>query len=299
MVATVCMQGQTPNRLRLEGKTVGFTSPSLYASRLQHLLQQEGAFPRSCPSISVESTPQTRESVRNCLCRRPPPSSTPFSAIAFTSRTGIRAVAEVLQENLGDGDRNPLASHLFGDGFFVAALGRDAELLQELDIFGESRDHVRVMVPSIATPQAMVEELGDGHGRRILCPVPIVEGLEEPLVVPDFPKALAASGWIPYRLNAYSTKWAGAECASPLLPLQKLDALVFTSTAEVEGLLKSLKAQGITAIGNGGKPIIAAHGPVTSAGAVRWGVHVNLVSKDFHSFNGIIDALDHYWTSVR
>ncbi|MCO5557796.1 hypothetical protein L7F22_011368 [Adiantum nelumboides] len=284
-------QWRPPDGLRLEGKTVAFTSPSLYASRLQQLLQQEGACTLSCPSISVESTPQNREAVQNCLCRSSPPSPLPFSGIAFTSRAGIKAVADVLS---GDNEY-PHASHVFENGFFVSALGRDAELLHELDLFGASRGCVRVIVPSIATPQAMVEELGNGHGRHILCPVPHVEGLAEPPVVPDFLQALATRGWKPYRLNAYSTRWAGAECARPLLPLEKLDALILTSTAEVEGLIKSLKLLGITTVGNEGKLILAAHGLVTAAGAARLGVKVDVINKDFGSFNGIVDALDLYW----
>lgn len=284
------------NGPRLEGKTVAFTTPSLYAHRLQHLLQQEGATTVWCPSITVESTAQTSQDVHDCLCGSPSSSSPPFtslfSGIAFTSRAGIRAVAEVLQKN------PHLLSQPIADGFFVAALGKDAELLVELDMVGESRKHVTMVVPSVATPQALVEELGDGHGRSILCPVPSVEGLEEPSVVPDFLEALLARGWRPRRLNAYATRWAGEECARPLLPLQNLDALVFTSTAEVEGMLKSLKVLGITTVRRSGtKPIIAAHGPVTAAGAVRLGIQVDVVSKNFHSFYGIIDALYLYWKS--
>ncbi|KAI5078143.1 hypothetical protein GOP47_0007967 [Adiantum capillus-veneris] len=281
--------------LRLEGKRVAFTSPSLYASRLQRLLLQEGAITLSCPSIFVEATPQNREALQNCLCRSSP---LPFSGIAFTSRAGIKAVAEVLSRLFAEEDNgNPSASRVLEDGFFVSALGRDAELLLELDMFGASRECVRVIVPSIATPQAMVEEIGDGYGRRILCPVPHVEGLEEPPVVPEFLEALAARGWQPYRLDAYSTRWAGAECARPLLPLGKLDALIFTSTAEVEGFLKSLRALGITRIRTAGKPILAAHGPVTATGAARLGIEINVVSKDFSSFDGIMDELELYWRS--
>lgn len=201
-------------------------------------------------------------------------------------------MAEVLQ-------KNPHLSQPIADGFFFAALGKDAELLLELDMVGDIRKHVTMVVPSVATPQALVEELGDGHGRSILCPVPSVEGLEEPSVVPDFLEALLARGWRPTRLNAYATRWVGEECARPLLPLQNLDALVFTSTAEVEGMLKSLKVLGITTVRSGTKPVIAAHGPVTAAGAARLGIQVDVVSKNFHSFNGIIDALYLYWKSPR
>ncbi|KAH7429806.1 hypothetical protein KP509_09G067100 [Ceratopteris richardii] len=283
---------------RLNGKKVAFTSPSQYASRLQRFLEEEGAFAISCPSISVRTTPENLEAVKNCFRRSSTLYSYPYSGIAFTSRSGIRAVADVLSANENSTTEvkgNSCPSQIFEDGFFVSALGKDAELLYELDLFGVRTRKVRVIVPSIATPQAMVDELGDGRGRCILCPVPLVQGLEEPPVVPKFLEALTAKGWQPQRLNAYTTEWAGPQCATSLFPLTQLDALVFTSTAEVEGLIKSLQILGITTIRTGAKPVLAAHGPVTAAGAKSLGIDIDVVSKNFSSFKGIVDALDLHW----
>ncbi|KAF5208287.1 hypothetical protein FRX31_002126, partial [Thalictrum thalictroides] len=93
---------------------------------------------------------------------------------------------------------------------------------------------------SIATPLSIVESLG--FGRKVLCPVPVVIGLDEPSVVPNFLEALSLNDWIPVKVSAYETKWAGADCAAPLLErlrMEGLDAIVFTSTAEVQGLVVS------------------------------------------------------------
>ncbi|KAB2618829.1 hypothetical protein D8674_014698 [Pyrus ussuriensis x Pyrus communis] len=103
--------------------------------------------------------------------------------------------------------------------------------------------------------------------------------------------------WVPVRVNAYETRWAGPGCAEKVVEKIEdgaLDAIVFTSTAEVEGLLKSFKEFGLdweTAKRTCPKMLVAAHGPITAAGAQMLGVGVDLVSSQFGSFQGVVDAL--------
>lgn len=161
------------------------------------------------------------------------------------------------------------------------------------------------MVPPIATPTGLVEALGDGEGhKKVLCPVPLVVGLEEPPVVPKFLQDLGKKGWIPVRVNAYETRWGGAECAAEVVRRSAeecgIDAIVFSSTGEVEGLLKSLKEYGLdwqTVRRMCPGLVVAAHGPVTASGAERLGVGVDVVSSRFDSFDGVVDALAHQWES--
>ncbi|KAH1148065.1 hypothetical protein GYH30_042964 [Glycine max] len=74
-----------------------------------------------------------------------------------------------------------------------------------------------------------------------------------------------------------------------------LDAVVFTSIAKVEGLLKSLREFGL---GFGDlrrrcpKLVVAAHGPVTAVGALRLSVEVDVVSSKFGSFDGFVDVFN-------
>lgn len=73
-----------------------------------------------------------------------------------------------------------------------------------------------------------------------------------------------------------------------------LDAIVFTSSAEVEGLLKSLREFGWDwrmVRRRWPDLVVAAHGPVTAAGAERLSVDVDVVSGRFESFAGVVDAL--------
>ena len=290
------------NLKRLERKRIGFTTPAHYASRLQNLLHLEGAATVWAPSVSIQAT-ETSCHISSLFSSPAPP-----AGIAFTSRAGIQAIHEALRRDPSP-PGIPDGCHLAPrhTRFFLAALGRDAELVLDLDLFGvRSSDQVKLIVPCESTPKAMVEELGFGNGRSVLCPVPSVEGgLEEPPVVPEFLAHLAQNAWFPLRIDAYVTTWIGPHCALPLLPLSALDALVFTSTAEVEGLLKSLHTLNIPHIIesfpeslNGPKPVIAAHGPVTAAGAARFGVRPHVVSRNSSSFHGIVDALDLYWRSL-
>jgi uroporphyrinogen-III synthase len=150
-------------------------------------------------------------------------------------------------------------------------------------------------VPDIATPAGLVKSLGNGCGRKVLCPVPAVIGLNEPDVVPDFLGDLESAGWIAVRIPAYETKWIGPHCADVLVEHDgRLDAIVFTSTAEVEGLLKGLDAVDWNwdkVKQRWPRMVVAAHGPVTAKGVEGFGLTVDVVGERFSSFDGVLDAL--------
>lgn len=266
---------------------VAFTTPQNYADRLSHLLTLKGYNPLWCPTVQVRPTPDS------LIPHLYPPNLEAFSAIAFTSRTAILSHSAAASHF-----NQPLLSPS-GDAFVVAALGKDSELIDHelLSKLCQNPSRVRVLVPPIATPDGMVESLEDGLGRKILCPVPLVVGLTEPPVVRDFLRNLREQGWLPLRASAYETRWAGPESARGLVERAgELGALVFTSSAEVEGLLKSLRAFGWRdweefAMERCPEVVVAAHGPVTAAGAERLGVKVDVASTRFDSFEGVVDAL--------
>ncbi|CAM6090204.1 unnamed protein product [Calypogeia fissa] len=285
----------------LVGRVVAFTTPLQYASRFENFLREVRAEPLWCPTIVTEQTEQTRQELEDYVRRSSSIGEFQVHGVAFTSRAGIKAISEVL-----NGRQLPLDAHDAQEGvddspFFVAALGKDAELLRELNVIAEN-SRVSIVVPEKSTPQALVEALGEGNGRKILCPVPSVEGLEEPPVVPQFLQDLRAHGWDPVRVNSYVTRWLGCDCAKPLLvmdhqkvQLGSFDGLVFTSTAEIEGLLKSFQCLGLDGVQalqrRSRKFLVACHGPVTALGAQRLGVEVDVVGKEFQSFDGVIKAL--------
>ncbi|KAK1259809.1 hypothetical protein QJS04_geneDACA001424 [Acorus gramineus] len=284
----------------LSDRRVAFTTPEAYARRLRRLLELQGASPLWFPTVTTGPTPLTSASLKRYLHRRRLQNPIPnealsldsFSALAFTSRTGISAFSAALSA------ATPLPLSDKGEAFTVAALGRDAELLDQafLSKLCGNPNRIRVLVPEVASPGGLVDSLGPGLGRRVLCPVPLVVDLEEPPVVPDFLNDLELSGWVPVRVPAYETRWAGPGCAEGLVGLDgpAPDAVVFTSTAEVEGLLKGLRVIGWdwTALKARWQGMVtAAHGPVTASGAERLGVCVDIVGSRFGSFDGVVEAL--------
>ncbi|KAK4757574.1 hypothetical protein SAY87_018875 [Trapa incisa] len=275
------------------GRTVAFTTPNNYAARLSSLLSLRGHKPLWCPTLLVNPTPQTLAPHIS-----PPPSLEAFAAVAFTSRAGIVSFSDAV-----DGIEGPLLSS-DGEDFLIAAIGKDAELLGEeflLKICSDL-DRIKIIVPPVPTPTGLVEALGPGLGRKVLCPVPLVIGVEEPPVVPTFLRELEASGWVAVKAGAYETRWAGPECAEAIVGEEVLDGMIFTSTAEVEGLLKGLKELGWDwemVRGRWPELLVAAHGPVTAAGAERLGVGVDVVGSRFDSFQGVVDALDLRWEGPR
>ncbi|KAG9455554.1 hypothetical protein H6P81_000062 [Aristolochia fimbriata] len=276
-------------------RRIAFTTPLTYAARIARTIELRGWEPYHCPTISVGPTPRTHSALEPYLLP-PDPILRLFSAVAFTSRNGIAAFADSLRPGF------PPLPPSSGEVFTVSALGNDAELLDDAFLFGLCPDPSRleVLVPPVATPAGLVQYLGPGSGRKILCPVPLVVALEEPPVVPDFLDGLMRNGWDPVRVPAYETSWAGPESAEALLEVAEiLDAVVFTSSAEVEGLLKGLKELGFCEWEKlrqrWPELVVAAHGPVTAAGAARLGVVVDVVSRRFGSFEGVMEVLERTW----
>ncbi|KAI3504242.1 hypothetical protein L1887_32789 [Cichorium endivia] len=143
-----------------------------------------------------------------------------------------------------------------GEVFTVCALGKDSELIDNLFVskIRNNRERIKVLVPDIPTPAGLVESLGYGLGRRVLFPVPLVVGLEEPPVVPNFLRDLetkGGSGRDAEEFGEMDLNWG------PVL-------------RENPGM------------------VVAAHGPVTTAGAKSLGVDVNVLSSRFGSFDGVV-----------
>ncbi|KAK4265331.1 hypothetical protein QN277_026396 [Acacia crassicarpa] len=271
--------------------TVAFTTPPNYAARISHILSLNGYNPLWCPTLVVEPTPHTISALKPYLS---PHTLDHFSAIAFTSRTAIQAFSDAAV-NLTEPPLSPS-----GDTFTIAALGKDSELIDHTFVskLCDNLERIRVLVPATATPSGLVDSLGVGGGRRVLCPVPLVVELKEPPVVPNFMRELHGGGWVPVRVNAYETRWAGPRCAEGIVKRAeegRLDVLIFTSSAEVEGLLKSLKELGLDfeRLKNMcPQLIVASHGPVTKAGSERLGVKVDVVSSKFDSFDGVVHSIN-------
>ncbi|XP_024990495.1 uncharacterized protein LOC112524773 [Cynara cardunculus var. scolymus] len=135
-----------------------------------------------------------------------------------------------------------------GESFTISALGKDVDLIDNSFIgrICDNSRRIKLLVPEIATPTSLARALGLGRGRKVLCPVPLVVGLEEPRVVPDFLRDLVSKGWVAVRVNAYETPWMGAMCAATLLVSKGWEWWMrLCLQVEVEEMLKNLRVMGL------------------------------------------------------
>ena len=260
--------------LPLYGKHVLFTTPRNYAAKLARLLVLRGALPIWMPTIVIEPMHDYHEfdeAIRS-LSR--------YGWLAFTSRNGIEAFFNRLKVlNL---DESILKNTK------LCALGNDAKALEKRGIKVD-------VLPPVATTKGIVDELsrmGVKSG-SILLPVPEVIGMEEPRVVPDLVNWLRDIGMEVHRVPAYTTTRVreGLSCEKKMLLNGEIDVVSFTSAAEIESLLFLLGDKRDVLEKN----TVACYGPVTAGGAAERGVEVNIVSRDFSSLEGFIEAMEEYY----
>lgn len=282
------------SQMPLIGKRIMITAPRQYAHKLAAYLVMAGARPVWVPSISITHIWREDKSKFDEQMQ----SLSQYDHIAFTSRNGIYAVMQRLEELQGSAQA---ALQALNDSKVQCwALGADAQLLRAYGVQS-------VQTPAEASTQGLVRELqkqGRAQGARVLCPVPLVTaGLVEPPVVPKFLEALQAAGAEAVRLDVYQTS-PGSDQAACVVERQLLrsggiHAIAFSSTAEAQGLTQIMGgAEAIRDAVHDHSIILAAHGPYTAAGAgAVLGCHVQCINQDFSSFAGLVTALEHAFAS--
>jgi len=263
--------------LPLYGKTILYTTPRNYAGKLGRLLIERGARPIWMPTIYIEPMPDYR--VFDEVLRE----RDQYDWIAFTSRNGIDAYLNRM-EVLGLTPADMV-------GLKAAAIGNDAGLLKQAGI-------IPVLVPPTPSPIGMVKEFerrGVSSG-TVLVPAPDVIGMEEPRVVPEFVENLEAIGLTTKRVPAYVTarETEDLEVGTRMLLAGEIDMIAFTSRGEIESLLLHL---GDDSGALNEKTVLACFGPITSAGAERRNLRVDVVAEDYSRFEGFVAAMENYYLS--
>lgn len=258
-------------RRPLAGRRVLITAPRTYALRFAQAILARGGLPILMPTIETALLDDYAP-LDDCLRRRGD-----FGWIAFTSRNGIEALLYRC-EQLGLGVAALADCRL-------AAIGRDAERLAELGLGPD-------LLPDEPSPGGIVAALGRmpaSAGRSILVPAPLVEGVAEPDVIPNFVAGLEAIGMRATRVPAYRTRLldrARYAVELDLLRRGAIDAVAFSSAAEVAGFLAMVAGpedyRGCA---------ICCFGPYTAANARQMGVAPTVVAADFSSFDGFAAAI--------
>lgn len=263
-------------RLPLGNKRIVITAPRPYAGRLATAIIRQGGLPIIMPTIetyALDPAPALDEALQQLRN---------FSWIAFTSRTGIQTFILRLQQ---------LDIPLFLlNQCRTCAIGQDAKRLQELGI------HVD-LVPAESSPAGIVSELAqipEIGNQRILVPIPQVEKIPEPDIVPKFIAGLQQLGLAVVSVPAYVTRRLDATDYAVELELirqGRVDAIAFSSTAEISALLQMMDSKTLMK-----HCVIACFGPYTAGNAKALGLSVDIVSQDFSSFTSFVEAIAQFFS---
>ena len=96
------------------------------------------------------------------------------------------------------------------------------------------------------------------------------------------------------RVPAYTTRCLDKnlyEVELNLVRQGKIDAIAFSSTAEVESFLKMVNSPTDYEY-----CVVACFGPYTAANAQNLGVNVSICSKDYSSFEGFAEAIAEFFS---
>jgi uroporphyrinogen III methyltransferase / synthase len=227
-------------RRPLHGRTVVVTRARPQASRLRVRLEELGAAVVEAPAIELE--PLAFE----------PPQLGSFDVVVLTSANGV--------ERLVPADARALA------GVRVAAIGpATADALR-------ARGIVPDVVPTKAVGEALLEEMGDVAGLRVL--VATAEGARDVL-----PAGLRAAGAAVEVLHLYRTRSAPVDAAA----VAGADAVTFTSSSTVEAVVAALDRDQLARLR------AISIGPVTTASLREAGIEP-LAEADPHDVDGLVAA---------
>ncbi|HEY9606651.1 MAG TPA: uroporphyrinogen-III synthase [Allocoleopsis sp.] len=269
----------TPStKLPLYGKRIVITAPRNYAARLSAQLVNKGGLPILMPTIETCLLEDYAE-LDNILQQ-----INQIDWIAFTSRNGIEAFFHRM--NILDIPISQL------EHCQLCAIGKDSERLSALCGRVE-------LVPQESSPQGIVAELSqipNIYRQTILVPAPVVVGIPEPNVVPKFISDLTQLGMNVTRVPTYTTRCLEKSSYTVELNLIRqglIDAIAFSSTAEVESFLSM-----VNSTSDYEHCVIACFGPYTAANAGKLGVKVSIVAKDYSSFERFVDAIVEFFTTA-
>ncbi|PLZ97530.1 uroporphyrinogen III synthase [Fischerella thermalis CCMEE 5268] len=261
-------------QLPLYGKRILVTAPRNYAARLISQLINQGALPVLMPTIETCALADFTELDTTLM------QIDTFDWIAFTSRNGIDAFFKRLEA------LEISVSVL--KNCRISAIGKDAERLSD---FGIKVD----LIPQEPSPKGIIAELAkvpNINKQTVLVPVPEVVGIAEPNVIPEFVAGLKKLGMSVTRVPTYTTRCLDKslyEVELHLIRQGKIDAIAFSSTAEISGFL-----QMVTSKADYQQCVIACFGPYTAANARKLGLNVSIVAENYSSFAGFAEAIANF-----
>jgi len=252
---------------------VFITSPKGYSERFVKVFSASRLNPVAIPMIETiipEDMPDMNRLFMNL---------SQYEYIAFSSRKAIESFYRMQNK-----------MNLSLEDIKFCAIGKDTEYMREkLGV----HPAVRPDEPSPMGIAAKLKEDKNIKGKTIAAIVPLVEGITEPDVVPDFLTELNKMGMNVTRINAYITRAvdkAQIDSAIKLIAAKEVQCIAFTSSAEAEILLQNIGDKSLLE-----NITIACFGPYTTAYARKRGLNVSVTARDFSSFSGFLEAIEEYF----
>jgi uroporphyrinogen-III synthase len=254
-------------RRPLQGKRIVITRPEAQAGGLAARLRALGAEPIACPAIAI--APPADYALLDAAIAR----LDTYDRLIVTSANGVHALLRRMAE-----------------------LGRDMALLRYLAIGAIGPATARALeehglragfVPTAYVAEAILAEIGDVAGQRIL--LPCADIAREALA-----SGLRAKGALVDEIAAYRTiPGDGARELVAQLRRQEVDAVTFTSSSTVRYLLDGLEATGLERAAARTllqRAAIACIGPITAATARQEGLRVDVEAREYTG-DGLAAAL--------
>ncbi len=251
----------------LAGRRIAITRAEEQAAELAARLEALGAEAIVCPAIAI-APPADFAPLDRAIAQLGR-----YDWVIFTSVNGVRA----------------LVSRMAALGYDVAALRgcklgaigpATARALAEHGL-------AAAFVPSAYVAEAIVEEIGNIAGQRILLP-------RADIARAALTAGLRARGALVDEVAVYRTiPGAGIERLRGLLQAGAIDAITFTSSSTVRYLLEGLTAAGLRdeeAAELVNRAAVVCIGPVTADTARRAGLRVDVVAARYTTA-GLVEAL--------
>lgn len=255
-------------------KKIIVTAPRNYNTRLSKLINDTGAKAIPMPVVDIHLLEDKShiDSILNNIAK--------YKWIVLPSRNAIKAFFTRAKDiNICNKKLNITT---------YCAIGKDIEYLKTFSVDS-------ILYPQDPSPRGILESILEKNitNSNIAVFAPLVVGLPEPNVVPNFIKNLNDAGLKVKRINAYVTQLNISNSFKKEIEdinNGEIDLIAFTSTAEIEAMIHI-----VGGIDNLRKTRIACFGPYTAGNAKRLGLKPCFISKDYSSFKGYVDSMRNFF----
>lgn len=256
----------------LEGKTILVTAPSNYANRFANVIEEAGGKAILFPTVETILNPNTNDI--DSIWQH----AESIDWVILPSRKAMDAFFERI-------DPTSLTSL---SKLRFCAIGNDINYLKE------KYNTIAAIEPKESGPNGIVDELAKQtniQGQNIVVVAPLVIGVQEPNVIPNFIRDLKSLKTNVTKAEGYITQRSDSLnylSEINLLKGGKIDIIAFTSTAEIEALIKLTSLELID------KQIVACFGPYTGNNAKEFGLHPEYIGQKYSSFEDFVAGITDY-----